>query len=161
MSERSQGYLIAILIIIISLIFLALITTKCRAQSVSVSPTSLDLWGATEGVKTVGVEYKLIGVHLFLYNRTDQFSTTGHPVKKKAFAISILPINIAGIVRSGVMIFDRRYPEESGTRINFHLDVGYNIGQFRFSYTHTSNCYTGRSNSGIDGFKIKYKLQSI
>ena len=161
-------------LILISLLLLS----SAQAQSITIAPTSIHLWGKTPGMMEMAVSYKDIGVHYFhnhspsvLAYQSDQGVRIDHILPdmtgryvieqtRSNIAASYTPVKIGGIIRAGGMLFANQFPIRSGQRLNFFLDIGYNFDRFRISYSHLSNGFglVNEINPGLDSIRIKVAL---
>lgn len=138
------------LILLLSIVFTASMAT---AQSVSIAPTSFQAWGKTPAVTEFGVGYKDFSAHYFHVRIPWYYKS--HPTKP-AFAISYKPIIIKN-VNAGAILFDKPFPVNPATRLNFIIEARVSINSFEISYQHISNGF-GKVNPGIDTLKLTVKL---
>lgn len=137
-------------------LFILLFPVCSFGQSISLSPMSFHAWGKTPSMSEFSVEYKNFGVHYFHNWREKIYKREG--VTRSSFALSYsVPVEFT---RVGVLYFSSKYPIDNAVHLNFFIDVGFWIDDFRFSYKHVSNGFGLRShvNPGVDFITIKHRI---
>lgn len=138
---------------------LAFSWTDALSQSVGISPSSHKLWGDTRDMSEFYFEYKFVGVHYF-HNWDDKRYTLDGSDRiirqTSAFAFSITPLDLT-YFRAGMILFDRRFPVDIGSRAQFLLEASLPIRRFTISYRHISNGFGmfNEINPGVDSFSVK------
>lgn len=133
-----------------TLLILLFIPMSAMAQSVSVSSPSFALWGSSEGLAQLSVEYKNIELHYFHYMQEPHPLASNHHLS--TMGISYKPISIKNILNLGVLLTHKPFPTMKSVRTNFIVDVGINIDRFRIYYMHISNGFGLQGNSYNDGY---------
>jgi|SRR5690625_727197 len=151
------------------LLFITLTTSVAYGQTIdiSVAPTTFTFWGKTPGMSHLSIEYNRFGAHYFhpytVYYYTGDIEH-GAPVLPRThpnIALSYSPIQILGIVNAGAYVFAKKFPiTYMGQRVNFFVDVGFNIKRFRVSYHHISNGFgiVTDFNPGVDSIRLTIAL---
>ncbi|MDX1619056.1 MAG: acyloxyacyl hydrolase [Balneolaceae bacterium] len=100
----------------------------------------------------VAVEYAGLGLQVvYPYKvKQDELGNNTHT----AVGISYKREIIHRILKVGAVVFNRRFPTDSGIPFNFILDAGYSFNHLRLSYVHISNAGLGRLNAGMDTIQI-------
>lgn len=139
-------------------LILLLLPITAMAQSVSVSSPSFSLWGSSEQMAHISVEYKKFEVHYFHYMQDQNPRANNHHLS--TMGISYKPISIKGILNFGFMVSHKPFPTAKSVRTNFIVDLGLNIDRFRIYYMHISNGFgiQGGYNDGYDSITLKIRL---
>lgn len=132
------------------ILILLFIQMSAMAQSVSISTQSFDLWGSTENMAHLSVEYKQIEFHYFHYMQEPNPMASNHHLSTKG--ISYKPISIKNILNVGILLTERPFPTMKSAKTNFILDFGMDIGRFRIYYLHISNGFGLLGNTYNDGY---------
>ncbi len=120
------------------------------AQSVSVSTPSFALWGSSEGLAHISVEYKKFELHYFHYMNEPHPLASNHHLS--TLGISYKPISIKNVLNLGVLLTHKPFPTMKSVQTNFVIDFGIDIDRFRIYYMHISNGFGLRGNSYNDGY---------
>lgn len=149
-----------------TILILLVFPTVMYSQSISISPTSFKGWGQTPGISELSVSYKNVSIHYFYayrkyygyYEQGGELEYAGH--SQSTFAISYIPVNIYDVVRAGVMLTEKGFPLENGTKLNFWLEGGVDVNRFRLSYVHISNGFgiLHTINPGMDLIRLTVNL---
>lgn len=140
--------------LIFSLIFLC-IPYLIQAQSISIAPNSMVVWGRTMNTSVFSFNYESVGIHYF-YNRETRYDPSGARTRS-AVGLSVKPIHYKNF-KAGFITFNREFPTVNTTSFNFWLEFGIDIGRVNVSYNHISNAFIGKENLGIDFINLSYKL---
>jgi hypothetical protein len=137
-------------------IIILLFPIYASAQSVTYAPMSMKMWGTTPSMGSLSVEYKGFEAHYFA-----PFITSIYEEKYKtqsSFAVSYK--YGTNWLKGGVMYAFSDFPIESGSRLNFIIELGYNFNRFGLYYRHISNGFgiQNRLNPGVDHFVIRVSL---
>lgn len=138
---------------------LAFLWTDVLSQSVGISPVSHKLWGETEDISEFYAEYKFVGIHYFHNWDDTRYAMDGSDrviMPTSAFAVSVLPVDLT-YFRAGMILFDRRFPVDIASRVQFILEANLPIRRFTISYRHISNGFGmfNEINPGVDSFSVK------
>lgn len=140
-------------------ILILLFPTSLIGQSLSIAPESFVFWGTTKFTSQIAVEYKGAGVHYFNIRQAQWNQKTNVKTVDQAFAVSYRPIRFK-YAEAGAILFDRRFPEDGSTYLNFYLEAKLPFKYFDISYVHISNAETG-VNHGYDTIKLSIKLNKL
>ncbi len=138
---------------------LAFSWTDALSQSIGISPVSHKLWGETEDISEFYAEYKFVGLHYFHNWDDTRYAMDGSDqviMPTSAFAVSVLPVDLT-YFRAGMILFDRRFPVDIASRVQFILEANLPIRRFTISYRHISNGFGmfNEINPGVDSFSVK------
>lgn len=142
-----------------TLLLILLFPAFSFGQSLSIAPESFVLWGTTKFTTQLAVEYKGFGTHYFNIRKAQWNQQTNAKTVDQAFAISYRPIRVK-YAELGVIVFDRKFPENGSTLFNFYLEAKLPFKYFDVSYVHISNANRA-VNHGYDTIKIRFKLNKL
>jgi hypothetical protein len=145
-----------LILFIIAGILAILLASPLKAQSVSISPYSFNLWGKSVGMIEISARDFNTGFHYFMPTDTSERLYKDEPSRLvPAFAVSYAFRWKA--FEFGPMLFDRPFPIVQGSRLNFFIDLGFEIGSVRISYKHVSNGFglMNPMNPGVDSLTIR------
>lgn len=159
-------FLISIYSTVIRYLFIAILAfswTDALSQSIGISPASHKLWGETRDISEFYLEYKFVGVHYFHNWDDTRYQRDGSDEvieQTSAFALSVTPVDLT-YFRAGMIVFDRRFPVDIGSRAQFLLEASLPIRRFTISYRHISNGFGmfNEINPGVDSFSVKYRFE--
>lgn len=135
-------------------LIIALFAISSNAQSISIAPESFTFWGKLQYTTSIGAEYKHIGAHYF-HVRTPQWHEKSQTIDK-AFAISYKPIQ-KKYANIGVIAFDKKFPTDLATHVNFWIELKIPIKFVDISYVHISNGYRAE-NYGYDAMQLRINM---
>lgn len=141
------------------LLFTLLLTSTAYGQSISVSPTSVMAWGRAPSTILIEAEYKDLSV-VGLLPTEKKIDDNGNIYKGYFLGIFYSPVQIGNdlYAKGSVGYFHRKFPTDTGTMLNFRLQIGYKYKSFGIEYSHISNGFKLRDkfNVGVDNISIKY-----
>lgn len=153
------------------------LTVIAHGQTISVSPTSIPLWGQIRQTAKISIEYKdfeLVGVHAF----EDYYDTEMTPVQKSNGYVIKRPGKYEGTyiglfytpldysyrgfeVDAGAGFWNRKFPTRHGVRFHFTLSLSYMItDDIGVGWSHMSNGFgvIDNLNPGLDHLSIKVRF---
>lgn len=143
-----------------------LITCSVKAQTVSFSPTSIDVWGTVDKTMKVSVEYKNFEATIIRpYKDFDYISYEGEYMGSyKGWFIGLfynpIDFDVKSLnIKSGVGLLHRPFPNEIGERLQFTMKLSYRLtDHIGISYSHYSNGFGlwNYFNPGLDNISIAY-----
>lgn len=139
-------YLIALLI--------TLLSASAHSQSLSIAPESFSFWGKLQFTTSISLEYNKLGVHYFNV-RTPQWHNNSQTIDE-SIAISYKPIQ-RKYANIGIIAFDRKFPTNLATHINFWLELKIPVKSIDISYLHISNAYRAE-NYGYDTIQLRINM---
>ena len=141
-------------------IILILLFPVCGvAQSVTMSPLSVNLWGKTPNMAHIGFEWKGIGLDYFHSWDTGNIIYEGEVTTINTTLVTSYSQRIK-FVRVGVMYAFNKFPLETGTNLNFIAGLYYDFGPISIEYNHYSNGFglLHKINPGVDFIGVRFKL---
>ncbi|MCG2591060.1 hypothetical protein [Rhodohalobacter sulfatireducens] len=152
----------------IKYLFIAILAfswTDALSQSIGISPVSHKLWGDTRDMSEFYLEYKFVGLHYFHNWDDTRYMRKGTDEiieQTSAFAISVIPLDLT-YFRAGMIAFDRRFPVDVASRVQFLLEASIPIRRFTISYRHISNGFGlfNEINPGVDSFSVKVHFGNV
>lgn len=153
-----------------TILAILLMASLCEAQRISVSPTSLILWGQLEKTTVIDVSYKRVTLSYIqpiesslVYNSNEEWESIR--IYENPFIglfYRLLDLEIASTrISLSPGVLHRKFPTEIGTRIQFRLYVERNITKrISIYYRHQSNGFGvfNSVNPGLDNIGITIKL---
>lgn len=152
--EKRMKYAIILLTLLIG-------CSNVYGQSISASPTSTVLWGNSTSTALIDAEYKDVSL-VFLHTYKGQYYHKGGEQIGSFIGLFYTPISIGDNLYSkgSIGIFNRKFPNDVGQRLQFRIRVGYKFGRLGVEYSHQSNGFGvfGNLNPGVDNISIRYYL---
>ena len=147
------------------ILLLAFFPATVFSQSIGISPASHKFWGETEGISELYVEYTFLGAHYFHNWDDTRYSLNGTDQiveQTSSFALSVTPVDLT-YFRAGMILFERRFPVNIGSRVHFLLEASLPIRRFTLSYRHISNGFGvfNEINPGLDSFSVKVHFGKV
>lgn len=104
-------------------------------------------------------EYKFVGLHYFHnWDETRYVLEDSDEIIRQtsSLALSVTPLDLT-YFRAGMIVFERRFPVDIASRVQFLLEVSLPIRRFTISYRHVSNGFGlfNDINPGVDSFSVK------
>lgn len=133
------------------LLLFTLLPATALAQSVTIAPLSMQVWGKTPSVSMASVEWKGIGVH-YIYSSKETAIYNSEPVHMYDGPAVSYSRKIAGILQLGAIATPRPMPISSASHINAIVGLHYRFGVASVGYRHISNGFglLNSTNPGMD-----------
>ncbi len=161
----NDDFVIEIMGKVISTIVLAFaLAVHAQSQSVSVSPTSIILWGQTPKTALVDFKYKNVTVLFIAPLETRYKDTKGNKYAGLFTGVFYSPLNLnlknISIAGGGGAIIPK-FPTKNGANLNFRFQIAYRFRKVSLEYSHISNGaeilgFKGRTNVGLDNIALRF-----
>lgn len=145
------------------LLILILLPVLVEAQELSVSPTSVPLWGAAPQTAMVSASYQSVEA-AYLYGFKTMYDHEDAAFGGGYLGLFWNPLHIRAkrlTFTGGAGYFFRRFPTVNGTHINFTIKATYQVTEtIGIRYSHISNGFGAFSslNPGVDNIGLTIRL---
>lgn len=141
------------------LLLFTLLPATALAQTVTVAPLSMQVWGKTPDVSMASVEWKGVGLH-YIYSSRETAIYNSEPVDMYNGPAVSYSRKIAGILQLGAIATPRPMPISSASYINAIVGLYYRFDWASIGYRHISNGFglLHRTNPGMDHLILQIHL---